>query len=156
MEAGCSWAVQYTDGSVYSRFAADGSENPWAAIDWCLVTRLAVASGDAEAEFDFQHPGEGYEVRLGSRKGMNALGGDGLEGVRMLILVTYVAGEPISDESVRGMFFWFPDGSYHSCDQYNCPDAQEYLHALVHGTPAPPLPLDHAQLPLGASAALAA
>jgi hypothetical protein len=158
IEAGGSWGVRYADGSEYLRYAEDGTENAWAAIRWPDVVSVVFASAQAEGEFAFQHPGDGWDVRLGSRLATTPVlhpDGPAPQGVRAFMIVTHAAGRPIRPETVARVFFWFPDGVFHDCDDYNCPQVQDRLHALVHGLEPAALAQAHSRLSAGASAVLA-
>jgi hypothetical protein len=70
------------------------------------------------------------------------------------MIVTHLKGQPISDQSVKHVFFWMPDGTSHDCDQFNCPDVARYLHCLVNRVPAS-LAVSHTSLRAHLTASLA-
>jgi len=146
-----SWAVEYTDGSYLSQYDTDGTERPYRSIEWDRVQFLVLESQLLRQTFDI-HPDPTVRLSLRSRHFMTVEG----DGTLCFMLVgSDPAASEVNVESTRWALYWFPDGVYHVCDQFDCRDVRAYGSGLLHGIPRGLMP-EHHHLRTAADGALEA
>lgn len=126
-----TWLVRYADGAethqrdeTHPQF--QHGEVPFRAIEWDRVAAVRFESQFAAAEFGFAHPGPGWTVALRSRH-FARIGAS----IGVFVLVTYPSdGTP---QDAVDAFYWFPDGSYHSCHLFECRDVVSFAQAMLFG-----------------------
>lgn len=140
MTNGASWSVDYEGGEGLSQYDKDGNEVPYRAIDWSRVRALRFENQDLVATFDITPPPPGTQLSLRSRHFMGTSAGadGGTDVVTCFMLVESDAGYPVDaehEEHIHTVIYWFPNGVYHVCYQFECPEMRQYGSCMVHGTP---------------------
>ena len=149
-----SWVVEYEDGTFLAQYDSDGKETPYRAIDWPRVRKLKFESQDVIQTFDVGPTPEGLSLSLRSRH-FKGVVGDTVsdELMQCFMLVLSKTGEPVSEETVDSVLYWFPTGVMHDCLLFNCPDVSAYGSHLVHLEPGSLMPR-HGAANLGTGAVL--
>lgn len=122
------WVVVNKDGSQLEEYPSDGSYTPYRKIKWPNVETLILESDFARTEIPIGAPPQGYKLSLRSRH--VKLISHGVAAMAY-ILLSSKQGEDVRDSTVSAMY-WLPDGSTHSCDQFNCSMIKEYINDLAN------------------------
>jgi hypothetical protein len=148
-----SWRVIYQDGTELSQWDAQhplavANEVPLRAIRWPEVATVVFESQWAgRAEFGFAGVPEGAQVKLRQRT-MRSVGGS----ISMVCTERAGAPDPPAPEDTLSIFYWVPDGSYHSCDRHHCDELAQYVLHQLWGRPHGALAPNHTHLQLAPDA----
>lgn len=122
------WAVVNKDGSQLEEYPSDGSYTPYRKIDWPNVETLILESDFARTEIPIGVPPQGYKLSLRSRH--TKLISHGVAAMAY-ILLSSKEDEEVATSTIHALY-WLPDGSTHTCDQFNCSLIKEYVTDLAN------------------------
>lgn len=143
-----SWAAAYRDGTWITQWDAThpqavNGEVPYRAIDWSQIETLRFESQTATVTWEIPPAPDGYYWHLRSRTWIRSNLTSQLDSpvVTAFLVVLAASGQPISDESVVYVKFWFPDGTEYETPFFNSAEAAEYGTGLAIGKPPPLKPI---------------
>lgn len=144
-----SWCVEYADGTFLSQYGRDGTETPYRSIEWPRVMRLVLESQLVRQAWDIT-PQASIRLSLRSR---HFMGQDGVTTMCFILLGSEL-GKEVNAESAYWALYWFPDGTTHDCDVFDCPEARYYGGGLIRGEVRGLMP-HHRLMRVGAEAVIA-
>jgi hypothetical protein len=120
-----SWRVKYNDGTELCMYKEDGSESAYKEIEWEKATEVTFESQLYKTSFDV-HPNRlppNTQLSLRSRVFMSFT--NSKNKVRCYILLISKKDQPVPESTIWALY-WFPDGTTHTCTEFDCAEVREY------------------------------
>lgn len=124
-----TWSVLYKDGTSLSQTdKIEGhAEIPFKAINWSKVEKIRFESQWAKTTITLPELDPSLQWSLRSRSVLAAnVNKKGCSKVYIMMLVCHQANTEADKNSTVSVFYWFPNGVYHSCDFFECGEVLEY------------------------------
>lgn len=144
-----SWCVEYGDGTFLSQYARDGTEVPYRSIEWTRVSRLVLESQLVRQTWDITSHDQ-VQLSLRSRHFMQPNG----TATMCFVLIGSTPSQPVESDTTYWALYWFPDGTTHDCDLFDCSEVRRYGGGLIHGEVRGLMP-HHRVMHVGAAAVIA-
>lgn len=124
--ASAAWRVKYNDGTELALFKEDGSESAFKEIEWSKASEITFESQLCKSTYSItpSRIPKNYKMSLRSRNFMAMLKGQ-KKTMCYILLISEEDKEPAEDTTIWA-FYWFPDGTTHTCTKFDCPSVREY------------------------------
>jgi len=120
-----AWRVKYNDDSELALYKPDGSETAYQEIEWDRVKELIFESQLYTSTFEIRpnRLPRGHVMSLRARNFLSLTRG-GLKTMCYVLLIS-AKDKPVEESTIWAMY-WFPDGTTHTCSEFDCSSVREY------------------------------